>query len=110
MTALNREVGKMLGASANGRLAHLPESDGTSPSHGADRNGPTAVIKSLSKMDQLKSDFVSMVAHEIRSPLNSVAIQLKVILDGLAGDVAEKQHEILSRAILKIEALLIRTE
>jgi len=47
--------GKMLGASANGRLAHLPESDGTSPSHGADRNGPTAVIKSLSKMDQLKS-------------------------------------------------------
>jgi formate C-acetyltransferase len=47
--------GKMLGASANGRFALLPESDGTSPSHGADRNGPTAVIKSLSKMDQLKS-------------------------------------------------------
>ena len=47
--------GKMLGASANGRFAFLPESDGTSPSHGADRNGPTAVIKSLSKMDQLKS-------------------------------------------------------
>ena len=47
--------GKMLGASANGRHAHLPESDGTSPSHGADRNGPTAVVKSLSKMDQIKS-------------------------------------------------------
>ena len=47
--------GKMLGASANGRPAHLPESDGTSPSHGADRNGPTAVVKSLSKMDQIKS-------------------------------------------------------
>ena len=47
--------GKMLGASANGRFAGTPESDGTSPSHGADRNGPTAVIKSLSKMDQVKS-------------------------------------------------------
>jgi pyruvate-formate lyase len=47
--------GKMLGASANGRLAGLPISDGTSPSHGADRNGPTAVIKSLAKMDQAKS-------------------------------------------------------
>jgi formate C-acetyltransferase len=47
--------GKMLGASANGRLAGLPESDGTSPSHGADKNGPTAVVKSLSKMDQIKS-------------------------------------------------------
>ena len=47
--------GKKLGASANGRIAGLPESDGTSPSHGADRRGPTAVIKSLGKMDQFKS-------------------------------------------------------
>jgi formate C-acetyltransferase len=47
--------GRMLGASANGRLARLPISDGTSPSHGADRKGPTAVIKSLGKMDQIKS-------------------------------------------------------
>lgn len=47
--------GKMLGASANGRLSGQPLSDGTSPSHGADRHGPTAVVKSLSKMDQVKS-------------------------------------------------------
>jgi len=47
--------GKMLAATPNGRRAHLPESDGTSPSHGADRAGPTAVIKSLSKMDQQRS-------------------------------------------------------
>jgi len=47
--------GKMLGATSNGRLAGKPISDGTSPSHGADRNGPTAVIKSLGKMDQIKS-------------------------------------------------------
>ena len=47
--------GRMLGASANGRFAGVPISDGTSPSHGADRKGPTAVIKSLGKMDQIKS-------------------------------------------------------
>jgi formate C-acetyltransferase len=47
--------GKKLGATPNGRFAHMPESDGTSPSHGADRKGPTAVIKSLGKMDQIKS-------------------------------------------------------
>jgi len=47
--------GKKLGATPNGRLRFLPESDGTSPSHGADTNGPTAVIKSLSKMDQVKT-------------------------------------------------------
>ncbi|MGE5652918.1 MAG: trans-4-hydroxy-L-proline dehydratase [Bacillota bacterium] len=47
--------GKMLGATPNGRLAYMPESDGTSPSHGADRKGPTAVVKSLAKMDQVQS-------------------------------------------------------
>ncbi|MGE5255253.1 MAG: trans-4-hydroxy-L-proline dehydratase [Hyphomicrobiales bacterium] len=47
--------GKMLAATPNGRLAGTPESDGTSPSHGADRKGPTAVIRSLAKMDQVKS-------------------------------------------------------
>jgi formate C-acetyltransferase len=47
--------GQVLGASANGRFAGMPISDGTSPSHGADRNGPTAVIKSLGKMDHVKS-------------------------------------------------------
>lgn len=44
--------GKMLGATPNGRHAFFPESDGTSPSHGADREGPTAVVKSLGKLDQ----------------------------------------------------------
>jgi len=47
--------GKKLGATPNGRFAEKPISDGTSPSHGADHHGPTAVIKSLSKMDQIKS-------------------------------------------------------
>jgi two-component system phosphate regulon sensor histidine kinase PhoR len=62
-------------------------------------------ITTLKKMDQLKSDFVSMVAHEIRSPMNSVLAQLKVVLDGLAGDLTKKQQEILSRASGKIKAL-----
>jgi formate C-acetyltransferase len=47
--------GTKLGATPDGRFAGLPESDGTSPSQGADRNGPTAVCKSLGKMDQLRS-------------------------------------------------------
>jgi len=47
--------GKVLGATPNGRLAGKSISDGTSPSHGCDTNGPTAVIRSLSKLDQTKS-------------------------------------------------------
>lgn len=47
--------GKVLGATPNGRMAGKSISDGTSPSHGADTHGPSAVIKSLSKIDQTKS-------------------------------------------------------
>ena len=47
--------GKVLGATPNGRLAGKSISDGTSPSHGADTNGPSAVIKSLAKIDHVKS-------------------------------------------------------
>lgn len=47
--------GKVMGATCNGRLAGKSISDGTSPSHGADTHGPSAVIKSLSKLDQVKS-------------------------------------------------------
>jgi PAS domain S-box-containing protein len=62
-------------------------------------------ITALKKMDKMKSDFVSMVSHEIRSPMTSVMAQLKVILDGLAGDVTGKQKEILERACQRIHSL-----
>lgn len=42
-------------ASANGRLAGKPLSEGISPEKGADQNGPAAVIKSASKMDHLST-------------------------------------------------------
>ena len=54
-TTCHNYFGQKLGATPNGRFSGMPESDGTSPSHGADRNGPTAVVKSLAKMDQVKS-------------------------------------------------------
>ena len=62
-------------------------------------------ITALKKMDQLKSDFVSMVAHEIRSPMNTVLAQHKVILDGLAGPVTEKQRDLLGKASDRINNL-----
>jgi formate C-acetyltransferase len=47
--------GEVMYASANGRLAHKPVSEGISPEKGADTNGPTAVLRSASKMDHLKT-------------------------------------------------------
>ncbi|MBW4827725.1 MAG: glycyl radical protein [Clostridiaceae bacterium] len=45
--------GSVIGATPDGRLANTPLADGISPSKGADKNGPTGVIKSASKMDHI---------------------------------------------------------
>ncbi|WP_299014879.1 choline trimethylamine-lyase [uncultured Photobacterium sp.] len=47
----NTPIGELTNATPNGRLAWMPLSDGISPTQGADKNGPTAIIKSVSKMN-----------------------------------------------------------
>ena len=47
--------GSVTGGTPDGRWAEEPLSEGISPVQGADRNGPTAVIKSAAKMDHIKT-------------------------------------------------------
>ena len=54
-TTVHVYFGQVTGATPNGRRAGAPLSDGISPSHGADTSGPTAVIKSVSKIDHSRT-------------------------------------------------------
>jgi formate C-acetyltransferase len=47
--------GSVIGATPDGRQAGKPLSEGISPVQGADRCGPTAVIKSVAKMDHVRT-------------------------------------------------------
>jgi formate C-acetyltransferase len=47
--------GSLTGATADGRRAGLPLSEGISPVQGADRRGPTAVVRSAAKMDHVRT-------------------------------------------------------
>lgn len=47
--------GSVMGASPDGRLAGQPLSEGVSPVQGADRCGPTAVLRSVAKMDHART-------------------------------------------------------
>jgi len=51
-TTVHVYFGSICGATPDGRKAGRPLSDGISPAQGADRDGPTSVIKSAAKMDQ----------------------------------------------------------
>ena len=50
-------TGKVVGALPSGRLAWEPFSDGISPTRGSDVNGPTAVLKSVGKMNNAEVCF-----------------------------------------------------
>src|SRR3989339_1832850 len=55
-------------------------------------------ISYLKELDKMKSEFIAMVAHELRSPIATVEQQLTVVLGGMAGDLNEKQDQLMTRA------------
>ena len=54
-TTVHIYFGKVVGATPDGRKAGEPLSEGVSPVQGADRKGPTAVVKSVSKIDHART-------------------------------------------------------
>jgi trans-4-hydroxy-L-proline dehydratase len=54
-TTVHVYFGSVIGATPDGRRAAQPLSEGVSPVQGADRRGPTAVLKSVAKMDHVRT-------------------------------------------------------
>ena len=63
-------------------------------------------ITAFKELDQMKSDFVNMVAHELRTPLVAIRQINSVLLEGLAGPLEEKQQDFVKRGMNKIDSLL----
>lgn len=67
----------------------------------------------LHRMDEVKSAFVSIAAHELRTPLASINGYLEMLLDGEAGTLAPRQTEWLriiedsARRLLRITSNLL---
>jgi signal transduction histidine kinase len=62
-------------------------------------------ITAANRINREKSDFVSMVSHEIRNPLGAVMAQLKLLSDELLGEINARQKETIQRASLRLNAL-----
>jgi signal transduction histidine kinase len=58
------------------------------------------------KLDQFKSSFATMVAHELRSPVAGVQSLVRTLLKGMAGGLTEQQSEVLTRVETRLDFLL----
>jgi PAS domain S-box-containing protein len=63
-------------------------------------------ITSLKELDQVKSQFVSMVTHELRAPLSAVEGYLSAYLSGAAGNDPKMNRQMLERAKTRTHSLL----
>lgn len=53
-------------------------------------------ITHLREIDRLKSEFIATASHELRTPLTSVQMGVHLLLEGAAGELNDKQTEVLS--------------
>lgn len=64
------------------------------------------VNEKLRELDRLRTYLLGMVSHDLKAPLVAVESYLQVILGGFAGEVNEKQREMLERSSHRIGELL----
>jgi signal transduction histidine kinase len=54
----------------------------------------------------IEENFITMVSHQLRSPLVAVAQYFEVILGGHVGEVATRQSDMIEKAKIRLEGLL----
>ena len=67
------------------------------------RDGPFCLliahdVTSVRDASRMKANFLSMITHELRSPLNAINGYLDLTLEGIGGELNDQQREFMQRA------------
>ena len=77
--------------------------------HVGETIGSVTVLQDIShvkELERMKSEFIAMVTHELRAPVTVIEQQLTVILNRLAGELTQKQEELLLRTKERTKGVL----
>jgi two-component system, sensor histidine kinase len=64
------------------------------------------MAKSIAELDKMKSDFVTIASHELRTPIQAMLLSVSGILEGYSGEIDEEVREDLQVARQGIERLM----
>lgn len=60
----------------------------------------------LKHMDNVKNEFISVAAHELRAPLTAIKGYLSMVIDGDAGSISKQAKEFLQDSLLSNERMI----
>lgn len=67
---------------------------------GGEELGALVILHNITRekrIEQIKTEFVSLAAHQLRTPLSAIKWTLKMILDGDLGPISEEQREFIEK-------------
>ena len=81
----------------------------TSMMRGKERLGTLVILHDITRekiIERMKTEFVSLVAHQLRTPLSAIEWTLRMLLDGDLGAITSEQREFIEKTYSSNERMI----